>query len=458
MICVRDILAEKAGRTLTVAANAPVYAAVMLMNEQKTDSLLVVRDNALVGIFSERDVLLRAVAGQRDLQATRIEEVMAGDVVFCRPQTTLAEARSIMSSRRVRDLLVVAEPNEVMGIVSISDLNACQPNERAENHIDLVSFGDVQMFMYATDELYELLNPASKGQRPDLFNRHTNTQGFAPSWVRLEDLENTTNPRHVAYLLVAHLWKMDLDFTVLDIGAHAGLFSLKLANFFRSCSKANKVRCFEPGSIGELTQFNISINGLHDYITLERLAIADFSGPTLFSETRGHTDAAQLVAQSGGTKLVSCKSLSSYLSEHSINNNLLIKIDTEGVESAIISNIERVIDERYVTMFLSSLPRFRANKRCISFWITWTRAFIFLMFFMPLIHRWLSLSRLRPEESFLKKYRDGGPHPNLDQFRRGTAVHHTDILAVPKKLPAIGDLLGRMKELSVRQVKYWYDA
>lgn len=126
MASVSEILAAKGRHLNTISPEASVYDAAVLMNEHKIGSLLVMAEGRLVGIFTERDILRRVVASQREPATTPISEVMTCDVACCRPHTDLEEARSVMKNRRIRHLPVVADSGEVVGVISIGDLNAYQ--------------------------------------------------------------------------------------------------------------------------------------------------------------------------------------------------------------------------------------------------------------------------------------------------------------------------------------------
>ncbi len=126
MATVSDILAGKGLHLITVSSRATVYHAAIMMNEQKIGSLLVLEEGRLVGILTERDILERIVAEQLDANITLVAEVMTRDVVCCRTHTDLEEARSVMKHRRIRHLPVVVTEGEVVGIISIGDLNAFQ--------------------------------------------------------------------------------------------------------------------------------------------------------------------------------------------------------------------------------------------------------------------------------------------------------------------------------------------
>jgi len=126
MTTVNDILAGKGRHLNTISAQASVFDAAIMMNEHKIGSLLVLEDGRLIGILTERDILQGIVADQRDASITDVGEVMTRDVVCCRLHTDMEEARSVMKHRRIRHLPVLTEDGEVVGLISIGDLNAYQ--------------------------------------------------------------------------------------------------------------------------------------------------------------------------------------------------------------------------------------------------------------------------------------------------------------------------------------------
>lgn len=136
MANVADILAKKGDRVYAITPTASVLEATQLMNRYKIGSLVVTLtshafDNAaecdrVVGIISERDVLTRLVAQQRDPTTTLVEEIMTADVAFCRPETSLEDLSSVMHARHIRHLPVCGEGGQLCGMISIGDLNAWQ--------------------------------------------------------------------------------------------------------------------------------------------------------------------------------------------------------------------------------------------------------------------------------------------------------------------------------------------
>ncbi len=130
MATIRDLLTVKGRHTFTISAQATAFDAATLMNEHKIGSLMVLENGRLIGILTERDFLVSIVAGQRDANTTRVEDFMTRDVICCRPHTTIEEARSVMKHRRMRHLPVVSDDGDVVGLISIGDLNAHQADSQ----------------------------------------------------------------------------------------------------------------------------------------------------------------------------------------------------------------------------------------------------------------------------------------------------------------------------------------
>jgi CBS domain-containing protein len=109
---------------LTIGPAASVLQAALLMNEHRVGALVAIEDGRVVGMFTERDVLMRVVGERRDPEATLVGEVMTASVVCCAPETTLDEARGVMRDRRIRHLPVADADGRLLGLISIGDLNA----------------------------------------------------------------------------------------------------------------------------------------------------------------------------------------------------------------------------------------------------------------------------------------------------------------------------------------------
>ena len=124
MPVVRDLLARKGTNVVSIAPTASVLEAARLMNDRSVGGVLVVDEaGALLGIFTERDILRRVVAANLSPETTKVADVFTRDIVTCVPETSVDECGAIMSNRRVRHLPVV-DKSGLHGVITIGDLLA----------------------------------------------------------------------------------------------------------------------------------------------------------------------------------------------------------------------------------------------------------------------------------------------------------------------------------------------
>ena len=107
---------------VTVSRSATVMEAVELMAAARVGSVLVVDNDHLEGIFSERDVMLRVVMEHRDPLKTEVEEVMTSPIHSISQRTTGDDALRIMLQEHIRHLPVVDEKGRAQGIVGMRNL------------------------------------------------------------------------------------------------------------------------------------------------------------------------------------------------------------------------------------------------------------------------------------------------------------------------------------------------
>jgi CBS domain-containing protein len=132
MATVKEILAKKGADVRTIDHAATVLDGAMAMNQHRIGALVVLKDDHVVGMFTERDVLRRVVGECRDPATTPISAVMTEEVACCRIDTTVEEARVAMKDRRIRHLPVIDEQGSLLGLVSIGDLNAFQATSQEQ--------------------------------------------------------------------------------------------------------------------------------------------------------------------------------------------------------------------------------------------------------------------------------------------------------------------------------------
>ena len=115
------LLGEKTGKVFSIASNATVLDAVREMNRLHIGSMIVLEEERLVGIFTERDVLQRVVAAGLLPESTRVSEVMTKEVETIAPSATIEETMHAMTERRHRHFPVV-DDGRLIGLVSIGDI------------------------------------------------------------------------------------------------------------------------------------------------------------------------------------------------------------------------------------------------------------------------------------------------------------------------------------------------
>jgi CBS domain-containing protein len=92
------------------------------MNEHKIGCTVVIENESLVGIFTERDILTRVVAAGRDPKATLVRDVMTSPVRTVTLATDIDEVMSMMFEKKIRHI-PVAEDGKVVTLFSIGDVN-----------------------------------------------------------------------------------------------------------------------------------------------------------------------------------------------------------------------------------------------------------------------------------------------------------------------------------------------
>lgn len=125
MATMKDLLTRKGSSHIwSVGKNATVLQAAQMMSEHKIGALVVLENESIAGLFTERDVVERVVVEQRAPATTHVGDVMTAEVVCCSLQTPIEEARTAMKNRRIRHLPVVDDDGRLKGLISIGDLNA----------------------------------------------------------------------------------------------------------------------------------------------------------------------------------------------------------------------------------------------------------------------------------------------------------------------------------------------
>lgn len=105
-----------------VRPNAALKQAAEKMRDLNVGSLPVCDGQRLVGLLTDRDITVRAVAAGRDPLVTEVREAMTGDIIYCFEDQSVEEAAQLMAERQIRRLPIIDRNKQLVGIVSLGDL------------------------------------------------------------------------------------------------------------------------------------------------------------------------------------------------------------------------------------------------------------------------------------------------------------------------------------------------
>ena len=104
----------------TVAPGDSLQKAAQVMRDEDAGVVPVVEEGRVVGVVTDRDIVIRAVA-DGDFQA-KVSDVCSDDLVTCGPEMSTSDAAQLMSEHQVRRIPVVDDDEKLVGIVSLGDL------------------------------------------------------------------------------------------------------------------------------------------------------------------------------------------------------------------------------------------------------------------------------------------------------------------------------------------------
>jgi CBS domain-containing protein len=115
---VRDIMTTNVE---SIAPDRDLVAAARMMKELNVGSLPVVKDDRLIGIITDRDIVIRAIAEGREPLLELVESHLTADPTTISPDADVQQASQVMAQEQIRRLPVV-DGNRLVGILAIGDL------------------------------------------------------------------------------------------------------------------------------------------------------------------------------------------------------------------------------------------------------------------------------------------------------------------------------------------------
>jgi CBS domain-containing protein len=121
MKTVGELLKSKGREIWSISPLATVFQALELMAEKDVGALLVVQNDKLVGIFSERDYARKVILKGKASKDTTVSELMTQTVFYVSPENTFEDCMALMTSKQIRHLPVL-DNGRLVGIVTLGDV------------------------------------------------------------------------------------------------------------------------------------------------------------------------------------------------------------------------------------------------------------------------------------------------------------------------------------------------
>ena len=124
----------------TVSPDSTLEDIAIIMRDEDTGAVPVVEDGELVGLITDRDIVMRCIAAGRDVAETTAEDILSNELETVEPGADVGEASRLMSRKQIRRLPVV-ENGRLIGMVSLGDIAVKAGEQNASGALEDVSRG-----------------------------------------------------------------------------------------------------------------------------------------------------------------------------------------------------------------------------------------------------------------------------------------------------------------------------
>lgn len=112
-----------------VGPETPLTELARKMREEDIGAIPIGENDRLIGMVTDRDIVLRAFSDGRDISSMTARDVMTEGIVYCRANEELGDALRIMEERKIRRLPVIDENKRMVGILSMGDVSSAASHE-----------------------------------------------------------------------------------------------------------------------------------------------------------------------------------------------------------------------------------------------------------------------------------------------------------------------------------------
>ena len=121
MTSIRQLLNDKGHDVLSIHPDDSVFDAIKMMADENVGSLVVMEDDKLIGIITERHYARNVILKGKSSPQTPVRDIMRTRVICARPEQSIEECMAVMTERGVRHLPIL-DRKKLVGVVSIGDL------------------------------------------------------------------------------------------------------------------------------------------------------------------------------------------------------------------------------------------------------------------------------------------------------------------------------------------------
>jgi CBS domain-containing protein len=118
-----------------IPPGASLRQAAQEMKSCDIGALPVCQNDKLIGLITDRDIAMRAVAAGKDPESCCVSEAMTPNLIYCYEDEDVARAAELMEERQIRRLPVMDRNNRLVGIVSLADLATRQRDEQLSGQV-----------------------------------------------------------------------------------------------------------------------------------------------------------------------------------------------------------------------------------------------------------------------------------------------------------------------------------
>jgi len=115
------ILNHKSGEVFSISPDAMVFEAIEMMDSKNVGALLVMKQDRLIGMISERDYTRKVFLRGKRSRETKVAEIMSTNLTVTHPREPVEKCLRLMTDKRIRHLPVL-DGDKVVGVISIGDL------------------------------------------------------------------------------------------------------------------------------------------------------------------------------------------------------------------------------------------------------------------------------------------------------------------------------------------------